>query len=128
MTLDLTSSEIFIPGNVPSSKNSKQWTGKMLISSKAVRAYIKASEPFYNIYRGKFQNLIKSQEKPYKIRFKLIRGTRHKFDYINPLQTVQDLMVKHGWIDDDNCEELIPSFECYEYNKENPGVIIKIQQ
>lgn len=32
---------IFIKGNIPSSKNSKQWTGKMLINSKTVRTYEK---------------------------------------------------------------------------------------
>ena len=35
-------------------------------------------------------------------------------------------MVKHGWIEDDNCEFIIPAFEKFEYNKENPGVEIKI--
>ena len=35
-------------------------------------------------------------------------------------------MVKHGWIEDDNMTYLIPHFEPYEYDKENPGVEIKI--
>jgi hypothetical protein len=35
-------------------------------------------------------------------------------------------MVKNEWIQDDNCEYMIPYFEPYEYNKENPGVEIKI--
>ena len=35
-------------------------------------------------------------------------------------------MVKHGWIEDDNMTFIIPSFEKYEYDKENPGVEIKI--
>ena len=43
-----------------------------------------------------------------------------------PLQTVQDDMVKHGWIPDDNCSIIIPVFEEYEYNKEGSGVLIKI--
>ena len=34
---------IFIEGNVPSSKNSKQWTGRMLIKSKATIRYEKAT-------------------------------------------------------------------------------------
>ena len=32
---------IFISGNVPSSKNSKRWTGKRLINSEAVMKYKK---------------------------------------------------------------------------------------
>ena len=35
-------------------------------------------------------------------------------------------MVKNNWIDDDNCNEIIPIFEEYEYNKEKPGVIISV--
>ena len=67
-----------------------------------------------------------NHELPVTISFKFFRGSRHKFDYLNPAQTVQDDMVKHGWITDDNCEFIIPAFEKYEYNKENPGVEIKI--
>ena len=33
---------------------------------------------------------------------------------------------KHNWIDDDNCENILPVFEPYEYDKENPGVEIKL--
>ena len=117
---------IFIPGNVPSSKNSKQWTGKLLINSKATRAYIKATQEFYMKYRVDFQRMLKGKEKPYKLCLEFIRGTRHKFDYINPAQTVQDLMVKYNWIKDDNCKEIIPIFVEYSYNKEKPGVIIKV--
>ena len=119
---------IFIPGNVPSSKNSKRWTGKILIHSKTTMRYIKESKEFYVKYKNKFLSLLNesNQQKPYRVSFKFIRGSKHKFDYVNPLQTVQDLMVKNGWLDDDNCEELIPVFEVYEYNKENPGVYIKI--
>ena len=35
-------------------------------------------------------------------------------------------MVSYGWIEDDNCEFIIPVFEPYSYDKEKPGVIIKI--
>ena len=56
----------FIPGNVPSSKNGRRWTGKFFISSKATMKYRK------------------------------------------------------------DCENIIPEFESYEYNKKNPGVEIKL--
>ena len=117
---------IFIPGNVPSSKNSKQWTGKLLINSKATRAYIKATQEFYLKYRVDFQKMLKGKEKPYKLSLRFIRGTKHKFDYINPAQTIHDLMVKNKWLEDDNCKEIIPIFEEYKYNKENPGVYITV--
>jgi hypothetical protein len=118
--------EIFIPGNVPSSKNSKRWTGKMLINSKTVMRYIKESKGYYLQYKRDFKNETKNKKYPVTVSFKFVRGSRHKFDYINPAQTVQDLMVKNGWIEDDNAEFMIPQFEQYEYDKENPGVYIKV--
>tara|TARA_Y100000592_G_scaffold75792_1_gene118503 strand:- start:217 stop:501 length:285 start_codon:yes stop_codon:yes gene_type:complete len=78
------------------------------------------------MYRKGFRKQLAKLELPVKISFKFIRGSRHKFDYINPAQTVQDDMVKHHWIDDDNCENILPVFEPYEYDKENPGVEIKL--
>lgn len=123
--------EIFIPGNVPSSKNSKIWTGKHLIWSKTATKYVKNTEKYWisncNIFRFNASGAIdREAEYPIKVSFKFIRGSRHKFDYVNPLQTVLDLMVKYGWIPDDNADIIIPVFEQYEYNKENPGVMIKI--
>ena len=73
-----------------------------------------------------FQKELKKHKLPVKIAFTFIRGTKHKFDYINPAQTVQDDMVTHGWIEDDNMEFIIPVFKPYQYNKEKPGVIIEI--
>jgi len=118
--------EIFIGGNVPSSKNGKRWTGKMLIHSKTVMKYINATKADYLSNKEKFKALLVGKEAPYKISFEFIRGSRHRFDYINPCQTVQDLMVKYGWIEDDNCEFIIPFFEPYTYDKENAGVIIRV--
>ncbi len=118
--------EIFIPFNVPSSKNSKQWTGKYLINSKTTREYIKNTKKFYKEGKEKFLKLIEGLEKPYTVSFFFIRNSKRKFDYINPAQTVQDLMVKNGWIEDDDIHNLIPHFSGYVVDKERAGVIIKI--
>lgn len=117
---------IFISGNVPSSKNSKQWTGKMLINSKTVRNYMKnhCDEWWENI--GKFKEMIKGKEKPYKVGFYFIRDSKRKFDYINVAQLPLDLMQDYDWIEDDNMENVIPIFLGYEVDKENPGVRIEI--
>lgn len=123
---------IFIKGNVPSSKNSKQIfknqkTGKMFItSSKTVKAYLSNFEYQYDIFAKEFKKEIKSRAKPYKIGFYFVRDSKRKFDYININQIVQDLMVQHGWLLDDNCEELIPVFLGYEVDKSNPGVRIEV--
>ena len=118
--------EIFIPFNVSSSKNSKQWTGKMLINSKATRNYIQKSKIFYQQNTEKFLKLTKDIPTPLHISFYFIRNSKRKFDYINPAQTVQDLMVKYGWIEDDDVFNLVPHFHGYHVDKEEPGVIIKI--
>ena len=118
--------EIFIPFNVSSSKNSKQWTGKYLINSKATRSYIQKSKRFYQEKTNDFLIMTKDLPKPLHISFYFIRNSKRKFDYINPAQTVQDLMVKYGWIEDDDVFNLVPYFHGFEVDKENPGVIIKI--
>lgn len=88
--------------------------------------YISSTKSEYLKNKEKFLKLLEGKEPPYTISFKFIRGSKHRFDYINPAQTVQDLMVKYEWIEDDNCEWMIPCFEPYEYNKEEPGVYIKV--
>ena len=89
--------------------------------------YIKNTKPFWLEYSEEFRAEIDRLEKPVHISFKFIRGTRHKFDYVNPLQTVQDQMTIYGWIEDDNCDQIIPSFEVYKYDKEKAGCHITIK-
>jgi hypothetical protein len=116
----------FIPGNVPSSKNGRRWTGKFFISSKTVMKYRKDTTNIYKKFAASFKKELVKHDLPVTVSFKFYRGTRHKFDYINPAQTVQDDMVKHGWIEDDNMTFILPHFEEYVYNKTKPGVEIKI--
>jgi hypothetical protein len=140
---------IFLPGEVPSSKNSKEigflYMAKgakstifhlkngtyrpvrlNLNSSKATKRYIKEHSIDYIANKVKFQKLLVGKEKPYRICFKFSRKTKRKFDYINAAQIVQDMMVKHGWIEDDDCVNVRPYFLEYEVNKENPGVLVSI--
>lgn len=118
--------EFFIPYNVPSSKNSRQWTGKYFVVSKGVQKWKALTKPVWQKYQSDFVKAIKDKPLPLKIEMEFIRGTRHKFDYINPAQTIQDEMVHHGWLEDDNCTIMIPYFKEYSYDKENPGVYIRI--
>lgn len=115
---------IFIESNVPSSKNSKVWTGKFLVWSKAAQNYRKATKQQWIENKELFISQI--YEYPIKVSFKFVRGTKHKFDYINPLETLFDLMVEYKWIEDDNADIIIPVFEKYEYDKDKPGVYITI--
>jgi len=99
-----------------------------MIHSKTVMNYIKNTKPYWQEYSEEFRSIMDGLQKPVKISFKFIRGTRHKFDYVNPLQTVQDQMVIHGWMEDDNCDQIIPSFEKYVYDKEKAGCYITIKK
>ena len=120
---------MYIPGDVPSSKNSKVWTGKHLVHSKAAGKYIAKTK---SIFSNKkillaFSKALTKTSPPYKISFTFMRGSRRKFDYVNMAQMPLDLMVKHEWIIDDNADYVIPAFKQYLYRKEHPGVIITVE-
>lgn len=117
---------IYIAGNVPSSKNSRLWTGYMLIASKPVRKYIADTEYEWMANKSKFLKMIEGLTPPYKIHFKFIRDSKRRFDYANAVQVIQDLMVKHQWIEDDNADYLVPVFDDYEYKKNDGGVVISL--
>jgi hypothetical protein len=70
--------------------------------------------------------MLKGKTPPYRIEFTFIRDKHKKFDYINAAQIVQDLMVKNKWLEDDNCDVLIPVFAPYQYKKDDGGVIIRV--
>lgn len=117
---------MFIPKNTPSSKNSKQWTGKFLVWSKKSLQYVKDTEIYWKQFKEEFIRESSGKELPLKVSFTFVRNSKHKFDYVNPLQTVLDLMVRYEWIEDDNADIILPVFLPYKYDKENPGVEIKV--
>lgn len=127
----MPSFELFIPGNVPSSKNSKIWTGKHLIWSKTATKYVKETKKYWEEFAITFRNEYDKYESlsnlPMIVSFHFVRGTKHKFDYVNPLQTILDLMVRFEWIPDDNADVILPVFEKYTYYKEAAGVYIKFK-
>ena len=117
---------IYLKGNVPSSKNSKQWTGKKLIPSKTVENYLEQYEIQYKLYANKFKEMIKDKKKPYYIGFFFIRNSKRKFDYNNLTQLPQDLMVKYKWLEDDNADYIVPIGLGYTVNKAKAGLIITV--
>lgn len=138
---------IFIPGNVPSSKNSKVMTSRGLFFSKTVKKYLQkiGIQSFsvskkivigYKTRENEFAKLLENfnfnyNDGPLIIGFHFVRGTRHKFDFHNAVQIVADLLVAHNFIEDDNMDYFIPmafkmNKKWYSYNKEKPGVYIKI--
>ena len=118
-------------GNFPSFKNSKRYVGKgRMIMSATVQKYLKDYEKQWQTIPKDFLDL-ESNKFPIKIGFYFIRNSRHRFDFHNIIQGCADLMVKYNWLPDDNMDYFLPfpleiNGKFYEYNKENPGVIIKI--
>ena len=122
---------IFIKGNTPSSKNSKQFVtlknGKtMLLNSKTVQKYIKESKGDWILNKNNFKKMIKDKEKPYKIELYFIRDSKRRFDYINAAQIIFDLMQEYGYIEDDDSQNIIPVFKGFEVDKDRTGVKIEV--
>ena len=123
---------VFIPFNVPSSKNSKTMVvrkeGKpRLINSKATQKYIQASKLGWLRGKETFHKLVEGSPLPLRVGFHFIRKTKHRYDWINMVQICQDLMVEYKWIEDDNTEFLIPipfqmNGSYSTYDKTNAGV------
>ena len=121
---------ITIYGELYSSKNSKRivhfGNRPALISSKAYMASIKPIEQQLVLNRYKWAKETENAPKPIKIAFKIYRRTHRRADYTNLLQGLADLMVKCGWLIDDNMDEFLPVFIPYEVDKNNPRVEISI--
>lgn len=121
---------VTIYGELYSSKNSKRivrfGNRPALIASKQYMASVKPIEEQLVLNRGKWLREIGPRPRPLKIFFKVYRKTKRRFDYLNIFQGLCDLMVKCGWLDDDNADELIPVFEPYEVDKNNPRVEISV--
>lgn len=119
---------IFLKGNFPSFKNSKQFTGKYFIMSKTVQKYLKQYENQWKTIPNEFKNI---EKYPLKVGIHIVRGTKHRYDFHNGVQGIADLMVKYNWIPDDNMDYFLPfpveiDDKYYSYSKENPGVFITI--
>lgn len=140
---------IFIPFNVPSSKNSRINTNRGSFMSKTSKAYLtklgiqsyssskKVVKGFINRpniieqLRSEFEKQIDGKELPLEIGFHFVRDSKRKFDFHNIIQIILDLMTAHDIIIDDNMDCVLPyalklNGNAYSVNKEECGVWIKI--
>jgi len=122
---------IFIPGAVPSSKNSRIWTGRYSIASKATSKYVKESKSHYLEFKDDFKQMLEGLDKPYMIGMHFVRKTHHRWDFNNATQVVQDLMSDYEWLEDDNTDIMYPvpfmiDGVYYTYDKKQPGVYLKV--
>ena len=140
---------IFIPGNVPSSKNSKIKTKHGIFASKTVKKYLSnlgiqrysvskkqvtgfvRRDNEFAKFKDEFKLLVEKSKGDMIISFHFVRATKHKFDFHNMVQIIADLLVAHDFIEDDDMDHFIPmpfklKNEWYSYDKDDPGVWIKV--
>ena len=153
---------IFIEGSVPSLKNSKVKTSRGIFSSpavnrfirslgiqsfssskKTVKEYVDPNRPNkFESFRDEFNKMKKGKGYPIFIGYHQVRGTKHKFDFSNSVEIIQDLLTAHDFIEDDNVDYVfpipmtidgeIPSKDnirkkpFYSVDKVNPGCWIKL--
>jgi len=103
----------------------------LFIASKATQKYRKLTAAYWLMHKPAFKAQLAAKTKPIVIGMHFVRGSKHKWDFINPAQTIQDEMTKAGWIDDDNVDEILPvplliNDSYWSYDKSNPGVYIAV--
>jgi hypothetical protein len=138
--------KFFIPGNVPSLKNSKIKTSRGIFPSKTVVSYLKnlgikrysvrdkVVEEYVrreNLFKKYLATFPTELEYPIHMGFHFIRKSKRDFDFNNATQIIQDLLVAHNYIEDDSMRFLLPyplQIEglYYSINPKNPGVILKV--
>ena len=137
---------IFIPYNVPSSKNSRVNTSKGSFHSPSVRKYLqklgvkkfsssKKSVEGYknreNLFNVAFTGVDLKQYKPLILGFHPVRDSKRSFDLHNIIHIVADLMQAHDIIDGDDSEHLVAvPFKIggyyYSQDSDNPGLYLDI--
>ena len=137
----------FVPGNVPSLKNSRICTKRGSFPSKTVTKYLRnigvakysSSKQIVVNYKTKpnlfaqavenMKEALAKREPPHEIGLFFIRNSKRKFDFINAAQILCDLLTAHGVIEDDNMDYLIPmpiqvAGSWYTVDTERPGCLI----
>ena len=115
--------------NVPSKKNSKIITkSKRVISSKLVQYYERWATPRLKEQLTTWQKMIQNKPLPLKVSFYFYRDSKRKWDFVNIVQVIADMMQKEGYLIDDDTKNFIPLYIGEEVtNKKEAGVIITIE-
>lgn len=119
---------IFVPGNIPSLKNSKVKTSKGIFHSPTVSKFIRSlgiqhfnsrkkeikgyKDPLrpnkFEALRSKFEKMREGKDDPIIIGYHQIRNSKRLFDFSNSVELVQDLLTAHDFIEDDNVKYVFP--------------------
>lgn len=122
----------FVPHDVPSAKNSKIKSSRGIFDSKTYRRWKSKTKNSFIDLKPLFIPTWNASDSMI-IGFHFVRKSRRLFDFNNMTQAIQDAMVNHEWIDDDNVNCMLPvplmiNNSYVSYNKEHPGVYIVIAE
>lgn len=129
---------IVLHGEIRSSKNSRQIfrntdkNGKTrTIVAKSDNA--KKQEVDYHwqlsdrANKAKWEAMTGNLEYPLRITFFIVKKTKRRSDYVNMVQNALDCMVTAGYLPDDDMDHVIPVFEPYTIDKENPRLEVWVE-
>lgn len=72
--------------------------------------------------------MIQNKPLPLKVSFYFYRDSKRKWDFVNIVQVIADLMQKEGYLIDDDTKNFIPLYAGEEVTtKKEAGVIITIE-
>ncbi len=123
---------LILYGELYSKKNSKRVfrnAGKTIVLSS--KAYEKSKPDFlWQLKDAKnkeiWNGFLTHTNYPIHLSIKIYRKTKRQFDYNNIIQGLQDMLVEANYLPDDNAHYLIPRFEPYEVDHQNPRVLLSI--
>lgn len=137
---ELMEPTVFVfPGELVSSKNSRRpilckgKSGKMKIVpvksqlARANESYIRDMIQNNPQFIVKWNRALVNKDYPVRLRLQIYRKTNRVFDYVNIVQNLFDCIVKEGLLPDDSAKYLIPVFEPYKVDKNNPRTEITIE-
>lgn len=116
-----------IPGQIYSSKNSREVRGGKVVYSDAVQKYIQDNMKYYTQYTDEVQAILSMMDKPYRCRIYFVMGTRQRWDYQNMCQLPCDMMQWAGWVGDDDKNSLITVPAGHSVNPDNPHIQIEFE-
>lgn len=125
---------IVISGELYSSKNSRQIlrrdNGKPFIA-KSVSAKRQEKDMLWqfkdNVIRAAWKRMISGKVLPLRLHFLIYRRTNQRFDYINIVQNLLDILVSAHYLEDDNANIVIPVFEPYCIDRSHPRVELWVE-
>lgn len=118
----------YVGKNVPSKKNSKIITrNKRIISSKLTREYEQWIAPLMQSNLKEWKKMTCNKTYPFKVGFYFYRDSRRKWDFVNIIQTIADVMQDYQYIIDDDTKHFIPIYLGEELTKkEKSGFKMKL--